>query len=237
MDANREYGSKVDTHFQENGHFDTLTIHPLRGYFWTKFCLGVKLARNCKSQKGKSVFSSYSGVHFENILSHMSTHGRFFSQGVRIRWNLANFPGKMQIWIHLWQFRKWKKYTSGPRYWNVPVLVNTGTFLVFQYCLKMWYLRSLGCAGVIQKLTILEHKNGLVLSNTRVPVSGTWSILFPGRVKERGHCDHCHQFLVSAPGRGSWSITTCGWSVSDLPPYSDSSQALVRREGTQLCFG
>ena len=71
-----------------------------------------------------------------------------------------------------------KKYTSSPRYWNVPVLVNTGTFLVFQYCLKMWYLRSLECAGVI-KLTILEHKNGLVLSNTCVPVSGTWSILFP----------------------------------------------------------
>ena len=80
------------------------------------------------------------------------------------------------------QALKWKKYTSGPRYWNVPVLVNTGTFLVFQYCLKMWYLRSLGCAGVIQKLTILEHKNGLVLSNTRVPVSGTWSILFPSFV-------------------------------------------------------
>ena len=33
--------------------------------------------------------------------------------------------------------------------------------------------------GVIQNLTILELKNGLVLSNTRVPVSGTSSILFP----------------------------------------------------------
>ena len=43
----------------------------------------------------------------------------------------------------------------------------------------MWYLRSLEHASVIQKLTILEHKNGLVLSNTRVPVSGTWTILFP----------------------------------------------------------
>ena len=43
----------------------------------------------------------------------------------------------------------------------------------------MWYLRSLERAGVIQKLTILERKNGLVLANTRVPVSGTWSILFP----------------------------------------------------------
>ena len=74
----------------------------------------------------------------------------------------------------------WKKYTSGPRYWNVPVLVNTGTFLVYQYCLKMWYLHSLERAWVIQKLTILERKNGLVLANTRVPVSGTWSIPFPG---------------------------------------------------------
>ena len=72
-----------------------------------------------------------------------------------------------------------KKYSSGPRYWNVPVLVNTGTFLVYQYCPKMWYLSSLEHASVIQKLTILEHKNGLVLSNTHVPVSGTWSLLFP----------------------------------------------------------
>ena len=43
----------------------------------------------------------------------------------------------------------------------------------------MWYLCPLERAGVIQKLTILERKNGLVLANTRVPVSGTWSILFP----------------------------------------------------------
>ena len=73
----------------------------------------------------------------------------------------------------------WKEYTSGPRYWNFPVLVNTGTFLVHQYCLKMWYICSLERAGAIQKLTILERKNGLVLANTRVPESGTWSILFP----------------------------------------------------------
>ena len=82
-----------------------------------------------------------------------------------------------------------KKYTLGPRYWYIPVLVNTGTFLVYQYWLKMWYLRSLERAGVIQKLTILEHKNGLVLSNTRVPVSGTWSILFPNILCK---CYHCH---------------------------------------------
>ena len=80
--------------------------------------------------------------------------------------------------IHMfWNLRK--KYIWGPRYWNVPVLVNTGTFLVYQYCRKMWYLCSLECASVIQKLTILEYKSGLVLSNARVPVSGTWSILFP----------------------------------------------------------
>ena len=75
--------------------------------------------------------------------------------------------------------QNWKRYTSGPRYWNVPVLVNTGTFLVYQYCLKMWCLRSLERDGVIQKLTILERIYDLVLSNTCVPVSGTWSILFP----------------------------------------------------------
>ena len=33
--------------------------------------------------------------------------------------------------------------------------------------------------GGIQKQTILERKNGLVLFNTHVPVSGTWSIFFP----------------------------------------------------------
>ena len=55
-----------------------------------------------------------------------------------------------------------KSYTQSPRYWNVPVLVNTGIFRVYQYCLKMWYLHSLEHASVIQKYTILEHKNGLV---------------------------------------------------------------------------
>ena len=55
-------------------------------------------------------------------------------------------------------------------YWNI---------FVYQYCLKIWYLHSLERAGVVQKLIILERKNGLVLSNTCVPVSGTQSILFP----------------------------------------------------------
>ena len=44
---------------------------------------------------------------------------------------------------------------------------------------KMWYLRSLERAGVIQTLTILECKNVVVLSYTRVLVFGTWSIPFP----------------------------------------------------------
>ena len=33
---------------------------------------------------------------------------------------------------------------------------------MYQYCLKMCYLHSLKCAGVIKKFTILECKNGLV---------------------------------------------------------------------------
>ena len=94
--------------------------------------------------------------------------------------------------------KKRKKYTSGPRYWNVPVLTNTGTFKVYQYRPKMWYLRSLEHASVIQKLTILEHKNGVVLSNTRVPVSGTWSILFPKKKKKnafRSGLPICHKLF------------------------------------------
>ena len=91
------------------------------------------------------------------------------------------FWSSTRVWTLLVSasWTKWKKYTSGPRYWNVPVLVNTGTFYVYQYCPEMWYLRSLKRAGGIQKQTILERQNGLVLSNTCVPVSGTWSILLP----------------------------------------------------------
>ena len=94
---------------------------------------------------------------------------------------------------------KWRKrYISGPRYWNVPVLVNTGTFLVYQYCPKMGYLHSLEHAGGIQKQAILEHqKNGLVLSNTRVPVPGTWSFFFPeithDKLTEHTLPSHTHQ--------------------------------------------
>ena len=37
------------------------------------------------------------------------------------------------------QFAIWEKvyFRSKIRYWNVPILVNTGTFLVYQYCRKM----------------------------------------------------------------------------------------------------
>ena len=31
------------------------------------------------------------------------------------------------------------KGKGGPRYQNVPVLINTGTFLVYQYYLKLWF--------------------------------------------------------------------------------------------------
>ena len=73
---------------------------------------------------------------------------------------------------------EWKKYTLGHRYWNSPLLVNTGTFLMYQYCPKMCYLHSLQRIVVFQKLTILECKNDLVLTNTWVLVSGTYSMLF-----------------------------------------------------------
>ena len=115
--------------------------------------------------------------------------------------NVTIFPGKMYFFRPCDFTLRRKKYTSGPRYWIVPVLVNTGTFLVYQYCLKMWYLRSLEHAGVIQKLTILEHKNGLVLSNTRVPVSGTWSLLFP-KLAHPAHDVVVWQFVSNA----NWSL-------------------------------
>ena len=38
--------------------------------------------------------------------------------------------------------------------------------MVYQYCLKMWYASSLESASLIQMLTKLECKNGLVLSTT-----------------------------------------------------------------------
>ena len=53
-------------------------------------------------------------------------------------------------------------------YWNkfgVPVLLENVIFTFFR-------------CGVIQKLTILERKNGLVLSNTRVPVGPIWDLKY-----------------------------------------------------------
>ena len=91
-----------------------------------------------------------------------------------------------------------KKYTSGPRYWNVPVLVNTGTLLVYQYCPKMWYLCCLEHAGGIQKQRIQEHQIGLVLSNTHVPVSGTWSTPFPQYILQMSK-SCCSTFMVISP--------------------------------------
>ena len=49
--------------------------------------------------------------------------------------------------------------------------------------LKLRYLCSLKCASVILMLTILEHRNDLVLSSTHVLVSGTWSTLFPNPIR------------------------------------------------------
>ena len=67
--------------------------------------------------------------------------------------------------------------TGMSQYWSI--LEHFWCTSIAQKCDTYVFLEH---ASVIQKLTILEHKNGLVLSNTRVPVSGTWSILFPKRV-------------------------------------------------------
>ena len=79
-----------------------------------------------------------------------------------------------------------------------PVLVNTGTFLVYRYCRKMSYYSSLERASVIQKLTILKHKNSLVLFNTHVLVSGT--------------CTHSPNFFPvfkTGPGEGKQTFLFC----------------------------
>ena len=46
-------------------------------------------------------------------------------------------------------------YSLGLRYWNVPVLVNTGKFLEYKYSLKFHLFRN---TYVIEKLTMLECK-------------------------------------------------------------------------------
>ena len=57
---------------------------------------------------------------------------------------------------------------------------------MYHYCLEMWYIRSLERAGVIQKLTILERKNGLVLSNTRSYTS-IWDLKYTFSQDSIGH--------------------------------------------------
>ena len=92
---------------------------------------------------------------------------------------------------------------------------------MYQYCLKLWYLSSLEHASVIQKLTILEHKNGLVLSNTRVPVSRTWSILFP-------NC-RLHSWTL-------YKSADCRWPSTTILCVSFTNSATVGRlEQVQLC--
>ena len=75
-----------------------------------------------------------------------------------------------------------KSYTSGHSYyWNVQVLVNTGTFLVYQYCLKKWYLRSLERASIIQKHMILERENCLYIAQYSCTRIWDSKYLFPFR--------------------------------------------------------
>ena len=81
--------------------------------------------------------------------------------------------------IHLFPFKIWKKVYLRSQILERPSIGEYWNILAYQYCLKLWYLHSLECTCVIQKHTILECKNGLVLSNACVPVSGTQSTLFP----------------------------------------------------------
>ena len=138
---------------------------------WSKIVLTILKAKHLPFKKGR-----YFAFHFSKQLKFVlglpkwkfSTGEKAFHTGEK-SWKMTLPPQKTFPVTPL---------TSGPRYWNVPVLVNTGTFLVYQYCLKMWYLRYLECAGGIEKQTKLECRNGPVLSNTHVPISGTWSTLF-----------------------------------------------------------
>ena len=55
--------------------------------------------------------------------------------------------------------------------------MNTRTFLVYQYCLKMRCLHSLDSTSVIQNLTILECKNGPLLFNYYTFSKESWCAL------------------------------------------------------------
>ena len=90
----------------------------------------------------------------------------------------------MILMLELWAPNTFLDWISEKVYFRSQILERPSigecwNIFFHQYCLKMWYLQSLERAGIIQKLTILERKNGLVLANPRVPVSGTWSILSP----------------------------------------------------------
>lgn len=61
-----------------------------------------------------------------------------------------------------------EKFASGTAHWQVPVLVNTGAFLMYQNYWKMWYLYFLESACVIQQQTRLKFQNGQVLSTLLV---------------------------------------------------------------------
>ena len=54
------------------------------------------------------------------------------------KYSILNFQCKLLVHSKCYIFiQTWKKYTLSPRFWNIPVLVNTGTFLVYQYCPKI----------------------------------------------------------------------------------------------------
>ena len=92
-----------------------------------------------------------------------------------------------ELWLlkhRVMQYKVFKHYIVPIHLSGVPVKMNFSSQILehpsigeygnisgVPYRLKMWYLCSSESASVIQKLTTLECKNGLVLSNTHVPVS------------------------------------------------------------------
>ena len=63
----------------------------------------------------------------------------------KLRTRTQSEMAKRERSLHLYWYKVWKnRNTPGPRYWNIPVHVNTGTFVAYQYCVNMWYSGSLG---------------------------------------------------------------------------------------------
>ena len=80
--------------------------------------------------------------------------------------------------------KKEEKYTLGPRYWNVAVLVKYWIIFCVPVLAKN-VIRTLECTAGIQKQTILELKNGPVLPNTRELGPGVYFFKKQNKTKQK----------------------------------------------------